>query len=216
MISLYYDIGTFLIILIAFLIFYIKGFVSSALQLLGFAGALVLGYLAVTGFSVALYDRYVYPYLVDLVAGRIEDYLNGGEGAGTGLIGRAIKKYLEMSSATGTPEELAKSIIEGSVRNVTLTTCKVVMFIIVFIVSLLLIKLLAGLLTNLNDAPVVGKLNQILGGAFGIVIGVSVIILLSALFHILQGHFSAEWLKEDYMQNTYLYSYFYNNNPLIG
>ena len=219
MLSLYYDIAVVLIVFVCFLIFYIKGFVSSALGLVGSAGAAVGSYFIVRLFSQPVYDGFVHPWLLGKVTSKLEDFYAGGGaegGLGNGLIGRAILKFVGVTAADMPLQEQAEKIVEGSLRNVAMTTIKLVMFAVCFLLVFLIIRVLAKKSKDINDAPVVGKLNKVLGGAFGLVIAVTVLLLGSALVSVLSRHFSAEWLSEEVIRGSYLFSFIYDNNPLIG
>ena len=219
MTSLYYDIAVVVILFGCFLIYYIKGFVSSALGLVGSAGAAVASYFIVRLFSGPLYETFVHPWLLGTVTSRLEEFYAGGGaegGLGNGLIGRAILKFVGVSAADMPLSEQAELIVQGSLQNVVLTTVKVVMFAVCFLIMFIVIKILASKSKDINDAPFVGKVNKILGGVFGLIIGITVLLLGSALISILSRHFTADWLSEETIRGSFLFRFLYDNNPLIS
>lgn len=217
MISLYYDIATVLVVFICFLVFYKKGLLSSAMQLVTTVGAIVVGFIASSRLTPVVYEKFAYPRLLALVTNKLNAFYEGKtSGIGNGIIGSWVKDYLGGEGAQASVTEQAASIIEGSLANITNTVIKIVIFVVVALIASLLLKGLAKALKNANDVPVLGAVNKVLGGAFGIVIAAVILILISALISILCRFFTNDWLDEEVINSSFIFSYIYNNNPLIG
>lgn len=193
------------IIIVAIILFYIlisakRGFIRTAVELVGFGLSIYLAFLIGGTVATAIYDGTVEPAIVDAAVSAV------GEQAGTG-IDQAVTKTWEslpgyviniadnfgitaetlkenITSAainTNSVEAIAEQAAETVVEPIIVPLIKTIVGILLFIILMVLVKFLAKIINRAFNLPLIGGLNRTLGGILGFGKGV----LISAVFAIL-------------------------------
>ena len=77
-------------------------------------------------------------------------------------------------------------------------------------------KLLSGLLEGVNDLPLVGFPNQLLGGALGLVIGLLIMFILCSLISLILNIWQSPWMNKEVIESSFLFSRLFVLNPFYS
>ncbi len=110
---------------------------------------------------------------------------------------------------------IQESIRDGLCTNIANAIINLICGIAVFIIVLILVKLALKVLDIIDYIPVVGQLNKILGGMFGIV---EMIVITWILFTILRAleNIPQVAVINNNIKESYIVSYLYNNNLIYN
>lgn len=90
-----------------------------------------------------------------------------------------------IASSASTNEQLVEAAVEKFAQNVVVTITQGLVFLIIFIVASILLSLLSKLFKRINDIPVVGTMNIVLGGVLGAVNAVVVIFVACSIMYLI-------------------------------
>jgi len=200
------------LITIIFILFLVYGFIK------GFA----VGFLKkVLSFGSIIVTIIATRFFTPMVSNFVKDVTNI-ESTLTALIYDSIIKnnfydqinipWLNGSVDTGNIQE---SIRSGICTNIANAIINLVCGIIVFIVVLILIKIVLKVLDIVDFIPVVGQLNKILGGAFGIFEMILIVWIVFTIFKALENVPQIKILTDN-IKGSALVGYFYNNNFIFN
>lgn len=200
------------LITIIFILFLVYGFIK------GFA----VGFLKkVLSFGSIIVTIIATRFFTPMVSNFVKDVTNI-ESTLTALIYDSIIKnnfydqinipWLNGSVDTGNIQE---SIRNGICTNIANAIINLVCGIIVFIVVLILIKIVLKVLDIVDFIPVVGQLNKILGGAFGIFEMILIVWIVFTIFRALENVPQIKILTDN-IKGSALVGYFYNNNFIFN
>ncbi len=200
------------LITIIFILFLVYGFIK------GFA----VGFLKkVLSFGSIIVTIIATRFFTPMVSNFVKDVTNI-ESTLTALIYDSIIKnnfydqinipWLNGSIDTGNIQE---SIRNGICTNIANAIINLVCGIIVFIVVLILIKIVLKVLDIVDFIPVVGQLNKILGGAFGIFEMILIVWIVFTIFKALENVPQIKILTDN-IKGSALVGYFYNNNFIFN
>lgn len=200
------------LITIIFILFLVYGFIK------GFA----VGFLKkVLSFGSIIVTIIATRFFTPMVSNFVKDVTNI-ESTLTALIYDSIIKnnfydqinipWLNGSVDTGNIQE---SIRSGICTNIANAIINLVCGIIVFIVVLILIKIVLKILDIVDFIPVVGQLNKILGGAFGIFEMILIVWIVFTIFKALENVPQIKILTDN-IKGSALVGYFYNNNFIFN
>ena len=187
---------------------FMKGFSSGLLKMVLSFGSIILTIIAVRTFT---------PILASIVkdATNIESSL-------TSIIYDAIIKTNAYDSinipwvgaAIGTGS-LETTIRDGLCTSVANGVINLICGVVIFVGSLIVIRILLKLLDVVNYIPLLSQFNRILGGVLGVL---QIILILSILFTVLKALDAAPQIKAitDKIQNSYIVGYIYNNNVVYN
>lgn len=88
-----------------------------------------------------------------------------------------------LKALTGTKEDAASYIEKSFLRNNLIIVLRSIIFVIVFIISLFVVRLLTRALSIVNKIPLVGPVNTFLGMIFGLLQGLVVIYIIALIIH---------------------------------
>lgn len=209
-----------------------KGFVKAAVLFFGFVIAAIAARLISVPLSEGIYNGLI----KDSVAASINETIgetagNIGESIGSavdalpGVIRNAAGFFLGGESAESIVSEsisekgltLAQSIESDIVAPAVTALLQTVLFLVLFFILSFLIKRFAFIGGLFNKIPLVGKVNMFLGGILGTLEGIIIVFLAAVFIYfallIVGGNFPVS--AED-IDNSYLFKFFYNKNPLIN
>ena len=217
-------------IIVVCLIFGIKnGFVAMALRLVSFfISAAIAGF--VSGrLAPFLYERYLADKLVSFVSKNLgtitstenaQSVLSSGEiskvfGLGNVNVQRIIEKIKYMAKIDSV--ELAKLIVDDTLRDTAVMFIRVIIFIIVFILVAIITALLIKLVKEVNELPVVGALNRVFGALFGMIEGALLCMVVCAVIGFILSLVTkgGTQIIDEACSQTILFNYLYNYNPLL-
>ena len=197
------------IIFIALSIYgYVKGFATGFLKKVLSIGSLIVTIIATR-------------YLTPVVSEMVKDITNI-ESTLTAIIYDSIVKnnfydqinipWLGSALGTGSIQEVIKN---GICTNIANAIINLICGVFVFIVVLIIIRILIKVLDVVNYIPVVGQLNKILGGIFGIF---EVVVITWILFTILRALESLPQVKvlTDNIKDSFIVSIIYKNNIIFN
>ena len=216
-IPLYYDIALVAFLLIFFFVFYKKGFVSSFIGIFGLVISVFAGnYLSILA-AKKIYDLLIKDRLILYVTEQIGKIQSGVEKTlNMGLLGKLFGTFMQDHSLDTDASELASTFIKHSLEGGCINMVRILVFLIVVVVAMLLLKLLSGLLEGVNDLPLVGFPNQLLGGALGLVIGLLIMFILCSLISLILNIWQSPWMNKEVIESSFLFSRLFVLNPFYS
>lgn len=198
-----------------------RGFVRSAVELVGFLAAVWLAFTVSTPLAEMTYDKFLEPKIVSSVSDGAETTADGIIDGTWNALPEFIKKNSESIGLS--KEKLSQSVSQeitngskGAVKATSQNAIKPVISqilgllysIIILIVAMIVVRLSARLLNKLFSFSIVGKLNRILGGVFGIAKGIITAILFCMIISlILSFNENGFWIfNKEITDNSYLFS----------
>ncbi len=196
----------FLIILLVFTVVGAKrGIAKTVLELCAFFVSLVLAFSVCTPLATACYDN----FMSDRTTEKIEESLNEEalnlENLNVSITTIGIPSFIEpfakeqaeqlketletVKKDSHTKAQFAAKLEESVIRPITVKGLSALTFFIVFLVAAVLLRILAGFLAGLFKFPVVGAVNAVLGGVFGIVKGVLCVFIVGVILLFLSPQF---------------------------
>ncbi len=230
-----YILDIILVGLFAFLVFkaYQKGFLSTVIDALAVViSAVVTGkfYKTVAESAYNLFVR----NLVETRFTRVLDEISGGlpvedkvsamiDGLPQGAVKLAevvgVSKasvVSSMASAGGLSDaELIKLAVDKIGHTIMINITEFVVFVAMFIIVTILLKVVASLMKKANDLPILGKFNSILGGVVGVVKAAAIVYIGCTIFYFIAGMSGAAPVVEA-VNSSFLYGYIVENNPIIS
>ncbi len=115
-------------------------------------------------------------------------------------------------------QSAAKGIVESAIRPALEALIGVVLFLVLFAVLLLLLRLISHALLLVDHLPVIAKLNHLLGGVFGILQALLVLLIAAALIRltVLLSGDSLSWLNTELIGKTKILNIFYTLHLFVG
>ena len=210
-----YDAVFFIVIFLFFIISYRNGLLYSVVSLFKVLGSAVLsGYIS-NRYSYNIYERFMKDSLIKKVSEKLSDFNNGLINTfGNDAIGKAISEYLGKTALGSDVNSISEMIIEGGLQDTIVGGIKLIIFVIVFLIMILTLSWIQSILLHTNEVPVLGFLNRLLGGIFGVLMGIVILYIMSMLIYVLLDY-GASFLSEDDILSSHLFSYIYKLNPFF-
>lgn len=226
------------IIIVALFVFlvvtaYRKGFISTVIDTFSFVISGALSYKFLEPVSEKVYDLFV-RNLVETRFTRVLDDVSSNltvkdklSAMIDGLPQSAVKlaeligvnvnslKLSVPSASKLTDEELISLAVDKIGHTVMIHITEAIVFVLLFIVIAFAIGFLVKLFKKVNDIPVLGKFNAILGGAVGLVKATVLVFVICTVFYFVVGMSGAQPLIEA-INNSHIYTVIIENNPIIG
>jgi len=217
-----------------------RGFVRTIVSFLGFMIAAVLAGTFSTALAKLLYDNIVRDALELIVSRQIGAAVTDGavttssvleflpqslrvlaEQPGT-LLDFIPQTFWDALEGTGdqlvqsflgdNSEALAAVLVNNVLQSPVLALLRGISFFIIFSLTVFLVRYLSRALNIVNDIPVVGRFNTLLGGVVGLLQGLMALYLLAVLLQMviqLTGNGLA-WLNRQVIDSTFVYRVFFN------
>lgn len=210
-----YDAIFVVVIFLFFIISYRNGLLYSVVSLFKVLGSAVLsGYIS-NRYSYNIYERFMKDSLIKKVSEKLSDFNNGLINTfGNDAIGKAISEYLGKTALGSDVNSISEMIIEGGLQDTIVGGIKLIIFVIVFLIMILILSWIQSILLHTNEVPVLGFLNRLLGGIFGVLMGIVILYIMSMLINVLLDY-GASFLSEDDILSSHLFSYIYKLNPFF-
>ncbi len=132
-----------------------------------------------------------------------------------GLINlNAIGSGIHMSGAIDNTQ-LISSVLNDIAYTVMFTITKVVMFFVLFVVFTLLLRVVSKFLENVNKIPLLGKLNETLGGVLGVLkAAIIILVVCTVMYFIVSSSDNAQLVS--IISSSKLYNIITENNPILN
>lgn len=216
-IPLYYDLFMIAFLILFFFIFYKKGFVASFVDVFGFVFAYLGGSYVSRLAATKIYDSMIKDKLVAYIAEQITKFQAGVSDAfSDGFLGTLFGTFINDHSVNTAAPELAENFVKHSLEGNVINLVRIVVFLLVFIIAIMLFKLLGNALEGVNGLPIVGFPNQVLGGAMGLIIGLTIMFILCSLISLILGLWQSPWMNKEVIEQSLLFSKLFELNPFYS
>lgn len=219
--SIILDISVIGILLIMFIWAKNKGFIRSAIDLLGVGASAVLSYMFCGRVGEMIFNVFAKDRIIATVTQVIEE--NGAAqsiskaiSSAMSLIGGSdVSKSVEsVIKANGTADvkTLATAIADGAITPVVMPLISGIAFILMFIICVIVIKIIARIISRgIRHIPLIGPLDSLLGGFVGIAEGCLLIVVAAMIINVLPVVIGgAPVVTQGDIDATYIFKYFYN------
>ena len=182
-----------IVLIVAVFVFFSakKGFVKTAIELVGFFLAVQISFFLGGFLADQIYDRAVSPALTNSIEEKVtaselkttEDAVNAvwdnlpefvTSTAGNFGVSRQSVVLSFKSSATNSASAVATATDEIA-KPIIVNIIKVILYVVLFSVLSILIKWLAHILNKIFKVSIIGKLNAFLGGFLGLLKGLVIV-----------------------------------------
>lgn len=229
------DILVIAIILIYAFISAKRGFMRTAIELVGFVLAVYLSFAVGGAVADGIYGSVVEPAIVDTIVDTVDETttnsINGAvdavwqgmpelitKAAGNlGVTSDAVKSDISAQAFnTESFEELAQQVADSVARPVVIPLIKTVVGFILFVILLFVVKILARIVNRAFSLPLIGGLNRTLGGilgaAKGVIIAAVVCILISTAVALTKSGFLI--FTQENIEQTTVFKFFADFSPI--
>lgn len=206
-----------------------QGLVQSIIRLVGSLAALIAALLLSKWLSAWLYESAlqggVYSYLSDKIpeetfstatlASFIENIPSSLLNLLQTTLGIDLTSSLNSAFQNGRPA-LLLFLTNEVIGPVVLFLTTAILFLLLLILLGFLVRYLARLFRFVNDIPLLGSINSILGGVVGLIRGFLVLFVLAVFVDFLCSITNNSWevLNQSIIQRTFLYQYLVQFNPV--
>lgn len=198
------------------------GILRTLVGLLGYAAAFFVARLGSPVAAQKLYDSVVRDAVKLVLTRRMADLLGQGTAAAsdiTAAIPDSLRRLMgndaldAAGSALHTEADLwIESLIDSALREPILSLLQGLFFLVIFTLTVLLVRFFSRMFSRLYMVPVLGTVNTLLGGVFGVLEAALVLFVASLALQLLilfsGGGFW--WLSDIIMEETWIWRIFYN------
>ena len=227
------DVITVIIVAIFAVSAYRKGFLNSIVMFLGTVGAMFAALTYSQPIARVIYENYLYERVSTLVAENLDKFSVPDVQAfteGMQNLSQELPAFFSMllQSEMGLNAELwynqainsgaatiSAGIVDTVVTPIAIGLVRVVVFFIMFGVLMAIVNTAAGLLRTVNRIPLIGPLNEILGGVLGALQGMLYVFAVSAVLWFLLSAAGGTLgpFTNTAIDQTVLFRYFYAAGP---
>ncbi len=219
------DIIIIAIIALLTIIGYKRGIVKSLYGLIIIALAGFLAYLCGKLLAELIYDNFIFASISDSVNKSfasskvnstevssnifesIPDYLTNML-SGFGITQRGFATTL--NSASDFSQNAVLTAVEKVIKPIIVSAISVFFIIILFILFILLLKLIGRFILKLFKLPGIRWINAILGGAFGLLEGVLIVLIAVIIIRISSSFTNNSLVSKELIESSYIFKYIYN------
>lgn len=222
------DIIVCAVILLCVLIGFSRGFIKSFIEFIGYFAAMIASVFLANVLSVFVYNTVLRDIMIKKISSAITDsaampveqkvqavlqtlpkFITNGMGE-HGVTTQSLGKTLSASAASAAPK--AADLMSPMVIGLT----KVIFTVIIFVLLLMVIRLLAKAVNTVFKLPLLHEVNSLLGGVFGLLKGILVVLLLCSLLELTVPVTQVK--SQEFMQQTlnssFVFKTLYQNNPI--
>ncbi len=156
--------------------------------------------------GVAVNDK-IYAMIESLPASA----LNLSEAAGFNIHG-SINSLLGVASMSN--DELINFVAENIGYKIMFSITQICCFFILFIIVAILLKFVSSFLTFINNIPLIGKINSLLGGIFGLVKAAVLICVITTVIFVIATVSDGNGFAQ-LVDSSKIYNYIIEYNPII-
>ncbi|MBR2875970.1 MAG: CvpA family protein [Clostridia bacterium] len=225
----------FIVLIAAIVILAVKkGFVEALFDGLSTIIAGILAYILAEPVAKFAYDSFVRGMIKSQLTNAISDskmgLSNNDENIAT-LISELPQNALRLAECFGfnvsaisdaiikqkpaDTEALVESFMVNIADNVLLTFTQSLVLVVLFILAVLLVKFIVRIFDDtISKIPVVREVNGLLGGVFGVIKSVIVLVIVCTILFFIVGQSDDEFLSS-LVSTSKIYEFVNNNNPLL-
>lgn len=233
--SLILDAATVGIIAIFALSSYRKGFLHTIVVLLGSIGAMFASLTYSQPLAEMIYQKYLYDRIATMVTAHLDQFTTfDAQAFANSLKALASELPAVLSSAlqselginleqwyqqvmNSDASTITAAITDTVVAPLAVGLVRVVVFFIMFSVLMMLVNTIAGLLRTVNHIPLIGSLNEILGGVLGAIQGMLYVFVISAVMWFIISAAGGEFgpISNEAINQTAIFRHFYTAGPWV-
>jgi uncharacterized membrane protein required for colicin V production len=225
--SILADVTMLAIILLCVFLGFHRGFIKSFVEFIGYFVAMFAAILLSNAISVFIYNTILRDMLIKKISTaistsaalpaeqKVQTILQALPGFVTnsmgshGVTSASLGKAVSNSAASAAPQ------VADMISPVIIGLTKIIVTVLLFVLLLLAVRFLAKALNTVFKLPVLHQLNSLLGGVFGLLKGIIIVLLLCAVVQV-----TIPMMKEKdsrFVQQTvnssYIFKTVYQNNP---
>lgn len=204
-----------------------RGFIRTAVSWAGYLISVVVANFASPHVAAWLYDNIVRDALRMVLVNRFDKLITEGGTAAGSLIDAvpdSLKRIIEASGAidSGTMDSvdsiahseaavIIEELIDMALRDPIMTILQGISFLALFTLMVVAVKYFSRLLTSVYKIPVIGTVNTLLGGIFGVLQSLLALFIGALVFNVLiaaTGGFT--WMNSQVLDETYILRVFVN------
>ncbi len=131
---------------------------------------------------------------------------NSAQYSDSGLISSAIKAFA--SSKADAARYIEQTVVRGSI----IAILEPILFILVFTIAMIAVKIVTRLFSVVNRVPFIGTVNSLFGALMGVAEALLVVYIIAVVINIIIYLSGSEMIvfNDETIQNTYLFKYIYN------
>lgn len=172
----------------------------------------------VAEFLTPTVGKYIYPFFANIFN------ISSENESSVESLNKFISQFKFIDNNSGKIEKLLNSTqdkiyeaAEGLLTQLSENVAWVLVFIIAFILISIILKIIIAAVDIVLKLPIIKSLNKLFGMAFGVVLAVLSIYIFAFLVTValpLVAAFQKPFITRDDIDDTRIFSFFYNNNPL--
>lgn len=149
--------------------------------------------------------------IIESVADSLPFFVSDSAKQASGDNGSVLEKIAASVLSAVQSDNLAHQIADDIIRPALLVPIRTLIFAAIFVIIVIAVNLLAGLFRFINDIPIIGGINKLLGAAAGIVQGAIVIFLVCIFVQVIISLTGNEiiFLNTMTIDETYVFKYIY-------
>ncbi len=208
------------------------GFIRSVLKLGGTLASMIVASMLSSSLAKTIYSTFFRTSLINSLGSAIqnstapEDLLNNLTQAVMELPA-VVVNVLQFdvdsisnklaSSLTDSAETIALTLVDSVVGPAVVSILQVVLFFVLFVLCVIAVKILSQMFKVVDEIPLIGPVNTLLGGVVGAGEAVVLFILAAAVIQavIVMGNHSMPYLTQDVISSTFVFRLFFEYNPII-
>lgn len=224
---------TALIIVIFAVLSYRKGFLNTITMLFGTIASLVISLTLSSPIARFFYDSFISEKVGEVIsrhmsgvtvgdmtgfAKSMNSLINELPSVISGMLqsgfGLNLEKWYEKIAAASI-EDIALAVEKMIVEPIAIGLLRVLVFFVLFLSLMLIVNITAAFLKGVNHLPLIGTLNEILGGVMGAVQGMLYVFVLAAVLWLALSACGGEIgpISEQAIDETLLFKHFYDIGP---
>ena len=224
-----FDIGVILVLVVCIIYGYCKGLLSMLASIIGRILAVILALLLINPVSTYIYGTFIEEKVSDVVTEKISSIVTTEADATTvemvTKVTEDMPKFIQKTALnlsesltldTEDSTKIAESINNNVISPIIISAVEVLVFIVLFTVFMIIVKCLTKVFEKVNDIPLVGKLNKVLGSFAGIINAAIIIIIAIYIIRgavLLMGD-SSDILNNEVIGQSKIFSVLYEQNFL--
>ncbi len=204
-----------------------RGFIRAAVRFVGVFAAAVLASILGDIFATLIYDN----FFREEFTRKISESISGVAGpSGVSRVLEGLPDFLRraLEGAGVTADKLtallatssgdAAQMISDTISPVFINMLKVLCVIVLFMVLMLVVRGLAHIISGVFNFPLLGWVNSLLGGVFGLLMALLTIWIILAVINVFTPMFTAETQRiiEDTVSTSVIADKFVGFNPFDG
>jgi hypothetical protein len=211
-----YDIMFVAVILVFIAYDFYKEFLYSVVSSLKVGVSAWAGHYVSTRYAAYLYDQFMKEKLIEQVTEKLINFRDGLISSfGDDYIGRAISSYLKSSALGGDLSKTAESVVAEGLQETIVNGFQLILFVAVFVLLIIIISIIQGFLTQTNEIPLIGFVNRLLGGIFGALIGLFILMLIAMMCSVLL-KYNVSFIDQQEILSSRLFSILFKLNPFFS